>query len=281
MNYLAVEWNPSLGIELGSFTIRYYSLMFVIAFSLGFQIVKRIFKSEGLGEDLLDKLLMYIVIATILGARLGHVFFYDWTYFSQHPEEILLPFKFRPHFMFTGFSGLASHGAAVGIVFSLYLFNKKYLKKSLLFLLDRIALTVALGGFFVRIGNLMNSEIIGKPTNTDFGFIFVQLGEDFPRYPTQLFEAFGYLLVFFLLFYLFWKTNVKEKLGFVFGLFFTLLWSIRFLIEFLKEAQDGEDPTAFLNKGQWLSIPLILIGVYFVFQSKKSVAKAYTEQNKI
>lgn len=128
---------------------------------------------------------------------------------------------------------------------------------------------VALAGFFIRIGNLMNSEIIGKPTNSDYGFIFQRLGEDFPRHPTQLYEAFSYLAIFFLLWYLYWKTNLKQQQGYLFGLFFALLWSVRFLIEFLKEPQVEERTTWLLNTGQWLSIPLILIGIYFVRTATK------------
>jgi prolipoprotein diacylglyceryl transferase len=182
--------------------------------------------------------------------------------------EILLPFKFSP-FKFTGFAGLASHGAAIGIITALYLYSKNILKKPLLFVLDRVAIVVALAGFFIRIGNLMNSEIIGKPTGSDFGIIFKKLGENFPRHPTQLYEAFGYLIVFFILWRLYWKTNKKEQLGYLFGIFFSCLWSVRFLVEFLKEAQIDDRNGWSLNTGQLLSIPLILIGLYFVFRKKK------------
>lgn len=269
MNLLAITWDPSLGIDLGFFVIRYYSLMFVIAFSVGFQIMKKIFIHENIDLEKLDKLLMYVVFATILGARLGHVFFYDWAYFSNHLEEILLPFRFKPTFQFTGFAGLASHGAAIGIVASLWYFSKKIIQKPLLYVLDRVSLTIASGGVFVRLGNLMNSEIIGHPTGSDFGFIFQALGEDFARHPTQLYESLGYLIVFSIIFYMFWKTKAKEKLGLIFGVFFTLLWSVRFLVEFFKEAQVDERATWFLNTGQWLSIPLIIIGVYFIVKANK------------
>lgn len=271
MNLLAITWDPSLGLDLGFFVIRYYSLMFVIAFAIGFQIMKRIFIAEKIELEKLDKLLMYVVFATILGARLGHVFFYDWAYFSQHPEEILLPFKFQPTFKFTGFAGLASHGAAIGIIASLWYFSKHILKKPLLYLLDRVSLTIASGGVFVRLGNLMNSEIIGHPTHSDYGFIFKALGEDFPRHPTQLYESFGYLIVFLIIFYMFWKTKAKEKLGLIFGVFFTLLWSVRFIVEFFKEAQVDDRATWALNTGQLLSIPLIIIGIYFIVKAKKKV----------
>lgn len=268
MHFLSIHWDPSLGIELGPLTIRYYSLMFVIAFGLGFQLMKKIFVAEKIDLEKLDKLFMYTVIATILGARLGHVFFYDWDYFKNHLAEILLPVKFEPTFRFTGFAGLASHGAAVGIITSLYFYSKNILNKPLLYVLDRLGIIVALAGFFIRIGNLMNSEIIGKPTDSAFGFVFARLGEDFPRHPTQLYEAFSYLLIFFVLWRLNWKTDKKEQQGYLFGLFFASLWSVRFVVEFLKEAQIESRDTWFLNTGQLLSIPLVLLGLFFVFRKK-------------
>lgn len=267
MNVLAITWDPPIAL-FG--LVRFYSLMFVISFVLGYQVMKGIFNKENVKLEVLDKLLMWVVFATILGARLGHVFFYDWAYFSQHPEEILLPFKFRPEFRFTGFAGLASHGAAIGIIASLWYFSKKVLKKPLLYILDRVGITVALSGLFIRMGNLINSEIIGKPTGTDFGFIFKALGEDFARHPTQIYEGLGYILVFALLFYMYWKTNAAEKTGLLFGTFFALLWSVRFVVEFFKEAQVDNRAEWSLNTGQWLSIPLILVGIYFVIQANRN-----------
>jgi phosphatidylglycerol:prolipoprotein diacylglycerol transferase len=267
MNFIAITWDPSIGIDLGFFIIRYYSLMFVLAFGIGLTLMKRIYINDTIALEKLDKLFVYTIIATILGARLGHVFFYDWAYFKNHIGEILLPVKFDP-FRFTGFAGLASHGAAIGIIMALYFYSKNILKKPLLFLLDRVAIAVALAGFFIRIGNLMNSEIIGKPTGNNFGIIFKNLGEDFPRHPTQLYEAFGYLVVFMCLWYLYWKTNKTERLGYLFGVFFTSLWTIRFFIEFLKEAQISNRENWDLNTGQILSIPLIIIGFYFMLRKQ-------------
>ena len=269
MRELSIVWDPSLGIEIGSIVLRYYSLMFILAFSAGFYIMKKIFIEDKISLDKLDSLLIWVVLSTIIGARLGHVFFYDWDYFQNHLLEILLPVKFRPHFEITGFRGLASHGAAIGIIGSLYFFCKRVLKKPLLYLIDRLGIAVALAGFFIRIGNLMNSEIIGKATGTDYGFIFVQLGENFPRHPTQLYEAFGYLAIFALLWYLYWNTNLKQRQGYLFGLFFALLWSLRFVVEFFKEAQVDQRAEWSLNTGQWLSIPLVLIGLFCMYRSKK------------
>lgn len=269
MNLLVINWDPSLGIDLGFFMIRYYSLMFVLGFGLGFLLMKKIFLNEKVSVLKLDSLLMYVVIATILGARIGHFLFYEPQFLWQNPLEVILPFTLNP-FKFTGFQGLASHGAAIAIIGALYFYSKRELKKPFLWILDRIAIPVALAGFFIRIGNLINSEIIGKPTNADFGFIFVQLGENIPRFPTQLYEAFGYLAVFFLLLYIYFKTNKKDHAGYLFGMFLVTLWSVRFIVEFWKESQGGIE-TLFninLNTGQLLSIPLILIGFWFLFRKK-------------
>ena len=269
MILLQIDWNPSPELfKIGSFAIRYYSLMFVIAFMLGLYLMKKIYLNEKIPIEKLDTLFIYVVIATLLGARIGHFLFYDPKFLFEKPLEVFLPFRFSPKFQFTGFQGLASHGAAIGIIIAMYFYSKKVLKKPLLYILDRITVPVAIGAFFVRIGNLMNSEIIGKPTNSDFGFVFRKLGEDFPRHPAQLYEALCYLAIFFVLLFVYWKTNKKDKLGYMFGLFFVLLWSVRFVIEFFKEAQVDERSDWFLNTGQLLSIPLVLLGVFMMFRKK-------------
>lgn len=262
---LAIIWNPSPEIvDFGAFALRYYSLMFVIAFLLGIYIEKKLYKKDGMNEEYVDSLFLYVAIATLLGARLGEVFFYNWSYFKHHLLEILLPIQFNP-FKIIGFSGLASHGAAIGILISIYLFQRyKLPQKSYLWIIDRVVIPVAIGGAFVRIGNLMNSEIVGKYTGTDFGFVFKRLGETEPRYPTQIYEALGYALVFIILWYIYWKTDKKKQEGFIFGVFMVLLWSVRFVVEYWKERQDGEDMTALFSMGQTLSIPMIIIGVFFL-----------------
>ena len=262
-----IQWNPSEGIDLGFLTIHYYSLMFVIAFTLGWYLMKSIFKREGIPLEKLDSLFIYMVLATLIGARLGHVIFYDWAYYQNNLLEIFLPVQFEPEFQFTGFRGLASHGAAIGIIIAMYLYHRNVLQKPVLWVLDRVAIPVAIGGMFVRIGNFMNSEIIGKPTNSDFGVIFTQLGETFPRHPAQLYEAACYLLIFVILWFIYWKTNKREKIGYIFGLFLVLLWTVRFFIEYIKEAQVDQRAEWMLNTGQWLSIPFILAGLYFIFRT--------------
>lgn len=295
-------WNPSEGIHLGPITIRFYSLMFVVAFGLGWFITKRIFDRENESQEKLDALFMWTFLATLLGARLGHVFFYDWDYFQNHLAEILLPVRFEPKFEFTGFQGLASHGAAIGIVIAMYFFSKKIMHKPMLWTLDRVVIPVASGAVFVRLGNFFNSEIIGHETKSAFGIRFVRdqftanaavretnipdengayaaivndpkfisLLEQVPaKHPTQLYEAFFYIFVFAILFYMYWKTDAPKKLGLLFGSFLVLLFTVRFFVEFLKESQGGfESSLGTFSTGQWLSIPMILVGLYFVFRPK-------------
>jgi prolipoprotein diacylglyceryl transferase len=278
----AIVWDPEIGIDLGFITIRYYSLMHVLGFVFGYWIIAKVFKREKENTGLLDPLLFYIFLGVILGARLGHVFFYDWPYYKNHLSEILLPVQFEPEFKFTGFQGLASHGATIGIAIAAVLFVYKYrdkiVHKSLIWWADRFTLAIPLGAAAIRIGNLMNSEIVGKPTGSDYGFIFVKLGEDFPRHPVQLYEAGAYLLLLFIVLFLYFKTNITEKYpGMLFGIFFTYLWTARFIIEIWKR-QQREIPNWLmevtgLQMGQILSIPGILIGLYFIYYGYKHQKK--------
>ncbi len=277
---LAITWDPSLGIDLGFFTIRWYSLMFVTAFVVGLQLMKKIYIEDKISIEKLDTLFMYTFISMLVGMRLGEVFFYSWGYYKNNLLEIILPFKkvvgetaifgLIDGWKFTGFTGFASHGAAIAIIIAMYWYSRKYLKKPLLFILDRLAIVSALGACFVRIGNFFNSEIYGKPTGIDFGVIFKSSDSLLlPRHPTQLYEAFSYLLLFVILWRLYWKTNNKQKSGFLFGVFMIGLWSSRLVIEFFKEAQvDGREDWIFnsLNTGQALSIPMIFIGIWLVFR---------------
>ncbi|MDT0556115.1 prolipoprotein diacylglyceryl transferase [Patiriisocius hiemis] len=268
IHFLSFDWDPSPGIDLGFFVIRYYSLMFVIAFTLGWFIMKRIFKNEGEPESKLDSLFIYMVVATLLGARLGHVIFYQPELITQDPLSVLLPIQTVPEFKFTGFQGLASHGAAIVIIIAMFIYSKKILKKPVLWILDRIIIAVTCGGIFVRIGNFINSEIIGKPTGSDYGVVFKQLGEDFARHPAQLYESAGYIIVFLIVWSIYWKTDKRKYLGYIFGVFLVLLWLVRFLVEFVKEAQVEDRADWLLNTGQWLSIPFILFGMYLIVSSK-------------
>ena len=275
MSFLAIEWNPSIGIDLGFFIIRWYSLMFVTAFLLGLHLMKKIYVEDKIPVEKLDVIFMYVFISMLIGMRLGDVFFYSWSYYQNHLLEIFLPLKqVNGTWKFTGFTGFASHGAAIGIPLAMYFYAKRHLQKPWLFILDRLAIMVALAGFFIRFGNFFNSEIYGKETGTSFGVIFKAAGETVARHPTQLYEAFSYLALFVVLWRLYWKTNKKHQTGYLFGLFMVVLWSLRFFIEFLKEAQvDGREDWVFnsLNTGQVLSVPFVLIGLWLMFNKSNKV----------
>ena len=270
MTFLQIVWEPaSDGIRLfGNFKIHYYSLMWMAAFIIGFYIMKKIYKNENQSEHKLDSLFMYSVLGIMIGARLGHVIFYQTELFREDFLSVFLPFKFSGGFEFTGFRGLASHGAAIGMIISMTIYNKKVLKKSVLWILDRIVIPCASGAVFIRIGNFFNSEMIGKPADEGLPWAIVFKDMDnIPRHPGQLYEAFGYVFVFLILYVLYWKTKKGHQEGFLFGLFLLLLMAVRVFVEQFKIAQvDGrEDWILGLNTGQVLSIPFILVGLYFMF----------------
>jgi prolipoprotein diacylglyceryl transferase len=270
MYALEIVWDPIKFIDLGFFKLHFYSLMWICAFVLGLFIMKRIYKNEGQSEESLDSLFIYSVLGIMIGARLGHVIFYQPELFTEDFFSVFLPVKFKGGIEFTGFMGLASHGAAIAMIISMYLYNKKILHKSVLWILDRVVIPVASGAVFVRLGNFINSEIIGDFTGTDSGVVFRQLGETAPRHPAQLYEAFCYIFVFLALFYFYWKTKKSEQQGFLFGLFLVLLWTVRFFVEFVKVSQGGflEETLGVFSTGQWLSIPFIIMGLYFMFVYK-------------
>lgn len=305
-NYLLqTVWNPSEGIDLGFFIIRYYSLMFAVAFGLGWYITKHIFIRENESIEKLDKLFLYVALATLFGARMGHVIFYQSELFKEDFLSVFLPIRTVPEFEFTGFAGLASHGAAIAIIIAMIYFSPKIMHRPLLWVLDRIVIPVASGAVFVRIGNLINSEIVGKETTSSFGFQFIQdkfgkqevvqitqipdykqayhevatnpkfaeiLAQVPVKHPAQLYEAISYVFVFAILFLMYWKTDARNKQGLIFGTFLFLLWGVRFVVEFVKETQGGfEEYPIFnaLSTGQWLSIPFIILGIYFVVNSFK------------
>jgi len=273
MYFLQTVWDPSSdGIALfGDFKIHYYSLMWMAAFVTGWYLMKKVYRNEGLSNEKLDGLFMYSVLGIMIGARLGHVVFYQSELFKEDFLSVFLPFRFTGGFEFTGFRGLASHGAAIGMIISMYIYNKKILKKSVLWILDRVVIASALGAIFIRLGNFFNSEMIGKPTEEGFplAIVFRQL-DSIPRHPGQLYEAFGYVFVFLILFFLYWKTKKSTQTGYLFGLFLVLLMSVRVVVEQFKIAQidSREDWVLGLNTGQVLSIPFVLCGLYFMFLYK-------------
>lgn len=270
MDFLQIVWEPnSDGIRiLGDFKIHYYSLMWMLAFVLGYQIMKKIYKNEEQSEKKLESLFMYSVLGIMIGARLGHVIFYQSELFREDFFSVFLPFKFSGGFEFTGFRGLASHGATIGMITSMYIYNKKVLEKSVLWILDRVVIACALGGIFIRIGNFFNSEIIGKAAAEGLPWAVVfKAVDNIPRHPGQLYEALGYVFVFLIVNSIYWKTKKGLQEGYLFGLFLLLLMTVRVFVEQFKIAQvDGrEDWILGLNTGQVLSIPFIIIGIYFMF----------------
>ncbi len=270
---MQIVWDVTPEIIPGWKTPNYYGLLFVTGIFLGFLTIKRIFKKEGINEKVLDTLLIYVVIATIVGARLGHVFFYDWAYYKNNLFDIIKVWE----------GGLASHGAAIAILIALYVFAKKVSKTSYLWILDRTIIAIAIAGCFIRLGNLMNSEIAGIPTDVPWAFSFPYYFNDItkeydatPRHPTQIYEAFGYLCTYLFLMFMYWKREAYKREGLLFGIFMIGIWGIRFFVEFVKEGQTARDYTEALNTGQMLSVPFVLIGVWLVVRAMMGQPKKET-----
>ena len=244
-------------------TIRWYGLMFAIGFWLGFNIVGAMFKREGAPEKWLSILLIYVMVATIVGARLGHVFFYQWDYYSAHPWKILATWE----------GGLASHGGAIGIIIAVLLYSVFVTKRSPLWTFDRLTVAIALVGCLIRIGNLMNSEIFGHPTDLPWGFMFVRSEEWNALYyglachPTQIYEALTYLALFGVMMWLYWKKNAGERPGLLFGVFLIGTFGSRIFVEMIKNNQVAFEDNMALNMGQLLSIPFVLLGIYLIVRA--------------
>lgn len=259
MSPLAIHWNVDpVIINIGSFGLRWYSLGFLVAFLLGYYIIERMFKQENVREDYLGSLFLYIFLAILIGARLGHCLFYEPDYFltSEHWVEIVWPFQ-NGHY--TGFQGLASHGAAIGILVGLWLYQRKY-GLNLWWFLDRLVVVVALGGAFVRLGNLFNSEIYGVETSLPWGFVFERNGETVPKHPTQLYESLSYFLIFGVSIWYYIRKKGQFKTGTIFGWWLVALFGVRLLIEFVKNDQVDFEAGMALNMGQLLSLPFIIGG---------------------
>ncbi len=271
LNYINWKVDPEI-FHIGFLHVRYYGLCFAIAFMLGYHLLERMFKSENIQLEWLEKLFMYVVIGTVVGARLGHVFFYGWDYYSQNLGDIIKIWE----------GGLASHGGAIGILIALYFYSKNVSHKSMIWTLDRLVVVVALAAVFIRLGNLMNHEIYGHATTVPWAFRFItnihawQNGAEAmfsaPSHPTQLYEASCYLITFIVLFFTYWKTNAKEKQGLLFGIFLIGIFLSRFFIEFVKNDQESFEQGMTLNMGQILSIPFVLAGIYFIYNAVKKKA---------
>lgn len=264
-----IHWNASPEIfNLGPLSVRWYGLLFAGGFLLGYYIGEWMLKSENVNQKWIDSLFFYIIIATIIGARLGHVFFYGWDYYSQHPAEIFMVWH----------GGLASHGGTLGILIALIVHSKLITKRSVLWTLDRVVVPTALVAAFIRLGNLMNSEIYGIQTALPWGFIFERNGETVPKHPTQIYEALAYLFTFVLLMFLYLKTRIRYREGFIFGIFFALIFGSRFFVEFIKEDQEAFEAGMALNMGQWLSIPFVVGGIILAVRAFIRPEKIYTNK---
>jgi prolipoprotein diacylglyceryl transferase len=261
--YINWDFDPEI-INIYGFPLRYYGLLFACGLLLSMYVLKGIFRRENLKNSAHEALFIYGIVGIFVGARLGHCLFYDFEYYSKNLLEIILPIQkdLNGEYQFIGFAGLASHGGAVGLMISLYLFSKKY-KIKYLKILDLIAIVAPLGGTFIRLANLMNSEIIGNQTTVPWAFIFRRV-DNVPRHPGQLYEAISYLIIFAIVFTIYKTKNIKLGNGFLFGLVITLCFTMRILIEFLKINQVEFEDGMTLNMGQLLSVPFILIGMYFI-----------------
>lgn len=257
MTLASIVWDVNPMIIDSFVKIRWYGLMFAIGFVIGYKIVDKMFKKEGVPDDWIDKLLLWVVGATIVGARLGHVFFYAWDQYKDDPIKILYVWE----------GGLASHGGTIAIIIAVILFSIITTKRNPLWTFDRLVIPIALVGGLIRFGNLMNSEIFGHPTDLPWGFMFVRSAEWHYYYegqachPTQIYEMLCYFALFAILMWMFWKKGAQKRPGFIFGVFLTVLFVCRFVIEFVKNPQEEFERDMVLNMGQLLSIPFILIGL--------------------
>jgi prolipoprotein diacylglyceryl transferase len=258
-----IEWSVSPEIfHLGPVSVRWYGFLFAMAFVAGYFIMTWVFKKEGRPRTDLEQLSVYMIFGTVIGARLGHCLFYNPEYYLSNPIEIFKVWE----------GGLASHGAAIGILTALYLFSKKKKNYPMLWTLDRVVIVVALAGTFIRLGNLFNSEIIGKPTDVSWAYIFTAV-DDIPRHPAQLYESISYFIIFLILLFVYYKGIEKNKSGLLFGIFLVLVFMFRFFVEFVKENQSGFEEAMVLNMGQLLSIPFVIAGIIFIVKSFKPKKK--------
>lgn len=265
MELAIITWdvNPEI-FRIGNFAPRWYGVLFASGFFFGYLIFRKIFRNEGLKDELLDKLTIYMALGVIIGARLGHCLFYEPSYYLSNPIEILKIWQ----------GGLASHGAAIGILLVLWLWVRKE-KKPFIWILDRIVIVVALGGAMIRLGNLMNSEIYGVETTLPWGFVFLRNGETVPKHPTQIYEALAYLITFVILYRIYWKSKGNFINGLPFSLFLIFVFVFRFFVEYVKEDQVAFESGMVLNMGQWLSIPFIIAGIAGLIISLKVRSRGF------
>lgn len=278
LNLLFITWDPPTELfRVGEVAVRWYSIMWIIGLLLAYATVRRLYKQQGIADEKFDPLFVYCFIGILVGARLGHCLLYDPGYFLSHPIEMCLPIRKDAlgAWHYTGYSGLASHGGTLGLMLALWFYVRRY-KISILRVLDNIAIATPLTAAFIRFGNLMNSEIVGKVTNWFGGFIFVQNGDVFPRYPAQLMEGLYYLILFPIMWIIYRRGWKGVGSGFFFGFVLTMIFVFRFFIEMIKEVQEPWELSMVekigLDQGQLLSIPFVLIGLYFlvIYPRRKS-----------
>ena len=267
----AIVWNPSIApFSIFGYDIRYYSLCWVIALLSSYHIVKYAYKKSGVGEEKFEPLFMYCFFGILIGARLGHCLFYEPEYYLSNPIEMILPIRNTPNgWVFRGYEGLASHGGVIGVIIALLLYTRKT-KLTMVWTLDHIAIAAPLFSTFVRLGNFMNSEIIGNVTDAPWGVVFVQAGETLPRHPAQLYESIAYLVIFLVGLLLYRKYNDRMGKGLFLGYCLFTIFTFRFLVEFIKEEQVAFEEGMTLIMGQILSIPLIIVGLYYMIKGLRN-----------
>jgi len=274
LNYIHWNADPEI-INIMGISIRYYGLLFVSGLVLCIYILDWIYKRENIPSEHLQILSIYGMIGILVGARLGHCLFYEPAYYFSHPLEIILPITFPPDggIKFIGFQGLASHGGVLGLLIALYLYSRKT-KHSMIDTIDLIGVVVGLSFGFIRLGNFMNSEIIGIPTTLPWGVIFERV-DNLPRHPAQLYEAISYFIIFAIMMILYKKMRDRLKNGFFFGLATVLFVTARFLIEFVKENQVGFENGMTINMGQLLSLPYLVVGIGFIIYGLLKTRKLF------
>lgn len=275
LNFITWDVNPEI-FSLGGVHVRWYGLLWAIGIWLALVVVQKLFKNEKLPDTWVDKLFMYTVIGTIVGARLGHCFFYEWKPLDEPVSILGITFSYGNHYLshpwellYIWRGGLASHGGAIGILISTYLYNKFVSKKGFIWVLDRLVIGAALTGAAIRLGNLMNSEIYGNATSLPWGFIFVRDGQTQAMHPTQIYEMIYCLLTFAVTWWLYWKKRAYLKTGLIYGVFLIGIFGSRFILEFIKLDQEAFESGMLLNMGQILSIPFIIWGIWLISRSSK------------
>lgn len=279
-----ITWTASPEIYSGFVTVRWYGLMFAIGFWFGYEVVWREFRHEGVPESWVSKLFIYVIVATVVGARLGHVIFYDWAYYSHHLADIPKIWE----------GGLASHGGVLGIMFAIWLYSKFVTKRSILWTFDRVVVPVGVVAALIRMGNLFNHEIYGGPTDMPWGFRFIKNIPQYlagaeaqfsvPSHPTQIYEALAYLITFAVVMWLYWKRNEQERPGLIFGVFMLGIFGARFLVEFVKNVQEPWEvemrAMCGMDMGQLLSIPFIALGVWLIVRALRRPRQQLQYPNK-